>query len=607
MKFKKTVSAAAALAMSVSAFAGIGITARAATLLKPLYNNSTGTSAANTTSNIDLSSVDWPSSGKVCITYTVTTTVDYSNTGGDRAGIVTLYSSENNAIFSLYTNTYKNAWGRRYAIGEVATSSSTLIDNSQDNSSDHYFDITLNIDIDNDTLSGSITNSSITAVTLSKSDIDISDLSSFNLESNSSANTISVSNIVISTVTEVAGYTLTTTPYASVTVKGNTYYADSSGVVNFGETVVNNNDTITISKNGYQTLEYTVNDVDTADTKPLTCIAPYEYYEDFSNVNDNFGFDNYASIVDGALCFDTTQGNPESSMTFPTTFNMSGKTLYMKVKSNNANSNANRAINIKLGETNINIHVYGSNVRLTADGTSSGTSAANCSDYIDLAISFSSTNTAVTLYANGKSLGYRSCSNKQLTGLTLETIATTGNTSGAYIDDLRIADTPTTYTATFIDGASTTNGDTYLSGYSYEVTLPAPSTTENFQGWSDGTKTYNSGETVTINNATTFTAIYQTSPTELTADATLASSFIDADKNESQVWEASIEGSAGTTLSKLQATATYTTDSDSNTTLTNSSNELDITNITGEAGVYAAVVLENTQDVNISGVTVTLK
>lgn len=96
-------------------------------------------------------------------------------------------------------------------------------------------------------------------------------------------------------------------------------------------------------------------------------------------------------------------------------------------------------------------------------------------------------------------------------------------------------------------------------------------------------------------------------PTELTADATLASSFIDADNNESQVWEASIESSAGTTLSKLQATATYTTDSDPNTTLTNSSNELDITDITGEAGVYAAVVLENTQDVNISGVTVTLK
>ncbi len=95
--------------------------------------------------------------------------------------------------------------------------------------------------------------------------------------------------------------------------------------------------------------------------------------------------------------------------------------------------------------------------------------------------------------------------------------------------------------------------------------------------------------------------------TSISANATSVSSFIDADNNESQVWEASIEGSAGTTLSKLQATATYTTDSDPSTTLTNSSNELDITNITGEAGVYAAVVLENTQDVNISGVTVTLK
>ena len=95
--------------------------------------------------------------------------------------------------------------------------------------------------------------------------------------------------------------------------------------------------------------------------------------------------------------------------------------------------------------------------------------------------------------------------------------------------------------------------------------------------------------------------------TSISANATSVNSFIDADNNESQVWEASIEGSAGTTLSKLQATATYTTDSDPNTTLTNSSNELDITDITGEAGVYAAVVLKNTEDVNISGVTVTLK
>lgn len=543
MKLKRMVSVMAALAVSATTFAGMMVTANADWQIDSVYNNAAGTSVVNTSGSLDISEANI-TSGKTMVNYVITTTVDYSNLGGDRPGIVTLQAAneegENIDVFSIYANTYKNAAARRYSIGTVASASSTLLDNSRNNDDSHEFIISLTIDFDNDTVSGSISNDSIGTIVIGETKVDgINSFKSFALTSSSSANEMAVKNIEISKMTYVEGYVLKTTPYATVLAKDNVFYADKNGNVDFGTISIKTDDKITISKEGYESVTFTVEN--SSDIKALDLIDNnMTYYEGFDGVTDNFGFDQSADVSNGVLHLSPV-AEAGGEMTFAKSIDLAGKTLTLRLYDTNASTNHYGYLDL-LG-TNTKLYFYGKSVRLMG---SNYTGFVSCENYVDISIVFSAESTAATLYANGVNIGYVSGASDVLTGL----LATHGKgTVNIYIDSINISSNTSEYSATFNDDGNMSYSEKRLSGYALSVTLPTPVGKDGyiFKGWSDGEKLYNSGEIVEINSATTFTAIYEQEATIPSAvSATHVLDYTDETAEDAatgaSLWQTLIEG-----------------------------------------------------------------
>ena len=637
MKFKKTVSAAAALAMSVSAFAGIGITARAAT---PIYSD-----------NFEAE------------------TAAYAWTGNAQQAIVADNATQNKkngmsySIFGASNGRQRPAWSvisSEGLSGKINVNLNIRMDTTYNNTSPtQTFKLVSGIPTDeNNDYSGN------SLLELSQSTSDGGYTGIYELNGNS-ITSLDVNTDGYSLARETTGWlnmdvaidTLTKTFDITLSRITNTEdgYTIAETPVYSAENVAFMNDVNTLNSIMVFTSRYPTYDggkvwlddisisLDDSTTPSTTHTITIEYKDTNGNtIKEN----------DSAIVYDGTSYTPSYDATFnqngykytyisggDTISNITQDTTITLIYSSRLLATTNVTLNLICGETMIDsksqsviedstVTIPYSKYIITPNGalytiatqqfdssyyswTATGTQDNQSKDAI---YKIDSSNNAIA-FIEAESLGSPTaannadirCSNAAGLNPGTETVKVIDLDPGTYTIEASLWGTANN-TYKIVDSSenvywnSTTNGS-ILTSTSDSFTVNE-TTTLYVQGFNVSNEPGASGNTVIdyilIRDASP-------APTELTADATLASSFIDADGNESQVWEASIEGSAGTTLSKLQATATYTTDSDPNTTLTNSSNELDITDITGEAGVYAAVVLENTQDVNISGVTVTLK
>lgn len=509
MKGKKLLSAFAALAMTVSAFAGLAVTADAAWSATQIYSNDGG-SAKNNTSTVDIgSALTEVSTGNIRIGYTVTTNVDYANTSGDRNGTVTLVgknsSNEELILLSIYANTDKNGSGRRYALGGVADASSTVLDLSKDNTTSHEFDVELNINLDTNKMSGTISKmDAVPQVTMIEEiTCDLDSLEKIDIKSISDANTMSVKNFKVYTLTEAAGYVLKTTPYSKVTVGEKAYYSIADGTVNFRDDAVNEGASVTIEKNGYTTKNITA-DVTNGNTVNLSLADnSVSYYEDFEYVTDNFGFNTNASVSNGVMYLEYTPSDSPST-SFASSIGVAGKDIHIKTKAENASKNHYGYI--KFGGTNLQLYFYDKTVRLEGN-SKSRTDFVNCADYVDLDIVISDTGKKASFYSNGKYIADISCEASDFSGLA----ASGGKgTSKIYIDTLEVKNSPATSTITIKDDG-TEKATKYITGTT--ITLPeavsASKPGYTFKNWKDGNgTTYTANASVTVNADLTFTAEY---------------------------------------------------------------------------------------------------
>lgn len=333
MKLKKAVSALSALAITVSAFAGMAVTANAAEYT-PIYERTVNFGDPN----IWTDSSDWTLTGSGWNIDTPTLADDsadhhglYINTNQTvsarknfevtAANALVKYEVDwyfgsstarnNNYTYIQFGSDVRLSWGNYYNLYVSTDGGSTNSASVWRGSNKMYtYPIECIIDTATDTL-----------VSLKFNGDELEEFSNTYLGDDATADSIEmgfirggsvnwtlpcgIKNITISQAPQdviMSTYTINTAPYAKVEFSdGETYYSDYSGEVKRSEIQGTNSLTYTVTKGGYTSASGTATfDSDKSENVSLT--TDYIYYEDFNTTNgDNWG-------MEGAPVVTTNEG-----------------------------------------------------------------------------------------------------------------------------------------------------------------------------------------------------------------------------------------------------------------------------------------------------------
>lgn len=323
-----------------------------------------------------------------------------------------------------------------------------------------------------------------------------------NTDGSNNVGNIALDNIAFLQSSVDTGYILNTTPYSTIVIDNTTTVSSDAT----GKYIFDLNDSgqknIAISKNGYTSRTETIDiQKNTTGTYTLTpSDSSVTYFEDFSNVNDSFGFDQFASTSDGVL---KINGKGDATTSFSTPIDVKGKLITLTTY-----STVDRNAYLKLEGTGLEIYYYGTGA-IRINGANKSNSGFITDGVFDIPqtiqIYIPETGNA-SVYGNGKKGSDVSLDGATgiLTGLTY----TTTYTGGIAIDDITISNIAPTEAKLTIDDNGSQTTTTYISGTNVKLPEPAGKEGYEFKGWSNGVSTVAAGSIISVDENVTYTAVY---------------------------------------------------------------------------------------------------